>query len=66
MVELNARGDDKNQKELFFTGLSTDTKPTMWKGARIPQLSIFFEIDTWIPYIFDAENQQWRTKPTEE
>ena len=66
MVELNARGDDKNQLELFLTGLSTDTKPTMWKGAHIPQFSIFFEIDTWTPYIFDAENQQWRTKPADE
>ena len=64
MVQLNSVGDDKNQKELFLTGLSTDIKPTMWNGARIPQFSIFFEIDTWIPYIFDVENQQWRTKPS--
>ena len=59
MVELNARGDDKNQKELFLTGLSTDEKPLMWNGAHIPQFSIYYEIDTGHFFVFDTENQAW-------
>lgn len=66
MVQLNASGDDKNQKEMFFTGLSTDTKPTEWKGITPPQFSIFFELDTWAVYVFDYQNKQWRTKPSDD
>ena len=64
MVELNSQGDDKNQREMFFTGLSTDTKPIIWKGITPPQFSLFFELDTWAVYVFDYENKQWRTKPS--
>lgn len=62
MVELNARGDDKNQKELFLTGLEADEKPTEWKGAGIPQFSIFYELDTGHFFVFDTENQIWRQR----
>ena len=64
MVELNSQGDDKNQREMVFTGLSTDTKPIIWKGITPPQFSLFFELDTWAVYVFDYENKQWRTKPS--
>lgn len=66
MVALNSQGDDKNQREMFFTGLSTDTKPTEWKGIIPPQFSIFFELDTWAVYVFDYQNRQWRTKPSDD
>lgn len=59
MVQLNSVGDDKNQKELFITGKSTDEKPTRWKGSRIPQFSIYYEIDTGHFYVFDIENMEW-------
>ena len=65
MVELNSQGDDKNQREMFFTGLSTDDKPIEWKGITPPQFSMFFEMDTWTIYVFDYENKIWRTKPSE-
>lgn len=60
MVQLNAQGDDKNQKEMFFTGLSTDTKPTTWNGFVIPQFSVFLELDTKKVFLFDFENRVWR------
>lgn len=67
MVELMARGNDENQRPLFLTGLSTDTKPIVWKnGEKIPQGSIFWEIDTWYVYTFDVGNQIWRKKPSDE
>ena len=59
MIQLNAQGDDKNQKELFLTGKSSDEKPTDWKGCKIPQFSIFYEIDTGHFYVFDIEEQEW-------
>ena len=60
MVQLNSTGDDKNQKEYFFTGLSTDTKPTKWKGVTFAQMSIFLELDTKKVFLFDLENRVWR------
>lgn len=62
MVQLNAQGDDKNQKELFLTGLSTDEKPLKWGGCLVPQFSIFYEVDTGHFYIFDIENQIWHKR----
>lgn len=60
MVQLNSTGDDKNQKEYFFTGLSTDTKPIEWKGITFAQMSIFLELDTKKVFLFDIENKIWR------
>lgn len=59
MVQLNAQGDDKNQKEMFLTGLSTDEKPTEWHGFIPPQFSIFYELDTGHFFVFDRENLEW-------
>lgn len=59
MVECNAKGDMKNQNELFLTGLSTDEKPIKWNGLTPPQFSIFYEIDTGDIYLFDFEHTQW-------
>lgn len=60
MVQLNAQGDDKNQKEYFFTGLSTDVKPIEWNGITFAQMSIFLELDTKKVFLFDIENKIWR------
>lgn len=59
MVECNSWGDNKNQNEYFFTGLSTDTKPMKYRDMTPPQFSQFYEIDTGDIYLFDFENQQW-------
>lgn len=67
MVELMSRGNDENQRPLFLTGLSTDTKPIVWKnGEKIAQGSIFWEIDTWDIYVFNIAGQNWIKKPAEE
>lgn len=43
-----------------FFGLSKDVKPTeLFNGVRIPNGSIFVEIDTKKIYMFDEENQEW-------
>ncbi len=62
MVQVNATGDDKNQKEMFLTGLSTDEKPIKVNGITPPQFSIFYEVDTGHFYVFDIENKEWHKR----
>lgn len=39
-----------------FKGLSTDTKPTVWKGSVIAENSLFLEVDTGDVYYFDGSS----------
>ena len=41
-------------------GLSTDNKPTEYKGKKIENGSTFIEIDTGNIYFYDLENEQWK------
>lgn len=47
-------------KIMELYGLSTDTKPTeTFKGAAIPNASIFYEMNTGKVYMYDEENATW-------
>lgn len=37
-----------------FKGLSTDSKPTSWKGSTIANNSLFLELDTGDVYYFNG------------
>lgn len=52
------------QWELNYRGLSTDEKPLVHLTAagteeKIPNGSIFYEMDTGDLYMWDAENSTW-------
>lgn len=49
---------------ITFFGLSTDTKPTNIEFVKelihkIPNASIFYEMDTGNIYMWDADGEQW-------
>lgn len=55
---------EKGDWTLNYSGLSTDTKPTVHKTSTgkeegIPNSSTFYEMDTGNIYMWDAENEQW-------
>lgn len=55
---------EKGDWTLALYGLSTDTKPMIYRTATgkeeaIPNASTFYEMDTGKVYMLDAENSQW-------
>lgn len=55
---------EKGDWTLALYGLSTDTKPSVYrtptgKTEGIPNASTFYEMDTAKLYMWDFENQQW-------
>lgn len=49
-----AAAADYNDTQITVYGLSTDTKP-----VHIPNASMFWEMDTKMMYLFDAEGARW-------
>ena len=57
---FNENGDPFEKPD--FMGLSTDDKPTSFKGGDVPNMSTFVEVDTGVVYFYDADSQQWITQ----
>ena len=54
MITNVSRTYNSNLRPNEIYGLSADTKPT-----DVPNASIFYEMDTKIMYLFDAQNKVW-------
>jgi CRISPR/Cas system CSM-associated protein Csm4 (group 5 of RAMP superfamily) len=67
MITINKNNKTRNTNEREYilveiSGLSTDTKPTVFTGDRtnyVDNGSIFIEVDTGKLFIYDLENEQW-------
>ena len=57
---FHENGDPFEKPDYF--GLSTDEKPTSYKGGDIPNMSIFVETDTGTVCFYDADSEQWITQ----
>ena len=53
---------ENQQPECLFElyGLSADSKPTTFEGAKVANGSIFLEMDTSKVYAYDKANETWR------
>ena len=56
MVTITRMGGQVAQSTAELYGLSTDNKPI---GDDIPNASTFYEMDTKVAFLYDAENKQW-------
>ena len=56
MVTIVRMGGQVAQSIAELYGLSTDNKPI---GDDIPNASTFYEMDTKVAFLYDAENKQW-------
>lgn len=56
MVTIVRMGGQVAQSTAELYGLSTDNKPI---GDDIPNASTFYEMDTKVAFLYDAENKQW-------
>lgn len=54
MLKSNVDGDKEYHYE--FSGLSTDSKPTEFKGEDVEVNSLFLELDTGDFYYFDGSS----------
>ena len=50
--------------KLSYSGLSTDEKPDHYdapdgSAKKIPNSSMFYEMDTGVLFMWDAENNEW-------
>lgn len=53
-------GEHTNAAVMEFRGLSTDTKPIgSYKGDKIPNGSIFLEMDTRDVFFYNVDTQEW-------
>lgn len=56
MVTIARIGGQVEQATAELYGLSTDNKSIR---DDIPNASVFYEMDTKIAFLYDAENKQW-------
>ena len=56
MVTIARTGGQVAQSSAELYGLSTDNKPI---SDDIPNASTFYEMDTKVAFLYDAENKQW-------
>lgn len=47
------------QSILTYSGLSTETKPTLAAGNTVPNGSRFREIDTKVVYLYNVADDKW-------
>ncbi len=60
---ITNQGAFSTDKPMELYGLSTDDKPTVKsKHTKIPNGSIFIEMDTFKAWFYDATNDEWVTK----
>lgn len=60
MITLNSYSGVSNTTNVELFGKSTDVKPLInYDGIAISNGSSFFEIDTGILYLYDAEANEW-------
>lgn len=61
MITVKSNVSVTNRKvPLEFIGKSTDEKPIgIFEGVKIPNGSVFYEMDTKTFYMFDEEGQTW-------
>ena len=56
MVTIVRMGGQVAQSTAELYGLSTDNEPI---SDDIPNASTFYEMDTKVAFLYDAENKQW-------
>lgn len=59
MITFTGISKTETNYEYDFTGLSSDTKPTIANYPNMRNGSSFMEMDTKKIYFYDAENDDW-------
>ena len=60
-IDGTPKQKQKETYEFDFTGLSTDTKPTItYNNMKIANGSTFFEMDNQAIKFYDEEGETWR------
>lgn len=58
---ITNQGAFSTEKPMELFGLSTDEKPTeKFKNTKIPNGSVFIEMDTKKAYFYDADTDEWK------
>lgn len=59
-VKTFVTAEDPAPKAYFeFAGLSTDSKPTSFEGAKVANGSVFLEMNTKKVYVYDEAGESW-------
>ena len=58
---ITNQGAFSTEKPMELFGLSTDEKPTeKFKNTKIPNGSVFIEMDTKKAYFYDTDTDEWK------